>query len=351
MSFREMEEAVAKAELADPTGLQLNRTTASQIARGVYKGTPESGTIRAIALVAGVPEHVAFTAVGQRVTGTPFRDELPDGVDQLEPRERRAALDLLRVLIAQRQELNRHADTPPADHSPPATTEDAQDEASEEQKTWAMIIARPTIDPEPLTVQETVFAPTAHDALATLERTFTALGHSITRDARVGDLGFDLVVTTGDGPVYVELVPADSWRKVNHAVAQLERLWTTRPEAPDASPEGDRLRDAAQALAARIRGDLPDAQVHDLAEHRRKPHELRGTQDPFDDPNPDGAEWPDGEVVGRDETSGYLQWIASGKPADFARFRQGRQSDHDLAAGSSDERKGSGDRGLEDGEE
>lgn len=124
MSFREMEEAVAKAELADPTGLQLNRTTASQIARGVYKGTPESGTIRAIALVAGVPEHVAFAAVGQRVTGTPFRDELPDGVDQLEPRERRAALDLLRVLIAQRQELNRHADTPRADHSPPATTED-----------------------------------------------------------------------------------------------------------------------------------------------------------------------------------------------------------------------------------
>ena len=142
MSFREMEEAVAKAEMANPTGLQLNRTTASQIARGVYKGTPESGTIRAIALVAGVPEHVAFAAVGQRVTGTPFRDELPDGVDQLEPRERRAALDLLRVLIAQRQELNRYADEPREQHAPSAEAASPEEQALESQKTAAAVVGR-----------------------------------------------------------------------------------------------------------------------------------------------------------------------------------------------------------------
>lgn len=112
------------------------------------------------------------------------------------------------------------------------------------------------------------------------------------------------------------------------------------------------------ALVAKLRAGIDAlqeqaqvAQVHDLADRRRKAHELRGTQDPFDDPNPEGAEWPDGTVVGRDETNGYLQWIASGKPADFARFKEGRQSDHDLAARENDERKGSGDTGLDDGEE
>ncbi|MGB3708929.1 hypothetical protein [Gordonia sp. (in: high G+C Gram-positive bacteria)] len=108
LSYRQMEEKVAAAEAKRPTGMKLNRTTASQIARGVHGGDPEDGTIRAIALVAGVPESVAFAAAGQRIAGSPFRDELPDGVDQLEPNERRVALDLLRILVAQRRELNRH---------------------------------------------------------------------------------------------------------------------------------------------------------------------------------------------------------------------------------------------------
>lgn len=107
LSYRQMEEMVGAEEARNPTGLKLNRTTASQIARGVYKGTTETGTVRAIALVADVPEHVAYAAVGQRVAGPPFRDQLPDGVDQLEPSERRIVLDLLRVLIAQREEINR----------------------------------------------------------------------------------------------------------------------------------------------------------------------------------------------------------------------------------------------------
>ncbi|MGB3602761.1 MAG: hypothetical protein WBA38_04320 [Gordonia sp. (in: high G+C Gram-positive bacteria)] len=108
LSFRQMEEKVAAAEARQPRGLRLNRTTASKIARGTHGGDAEDGTIRAIALVAGVPDHVAFAAAGRRTNGPPFADELPSGVDDLEPNERRVALDMLRILVAQRRELNRH---------------------------------------------------------------------------------------------------------------------------------------------------------------------------------------------------------------------------------------------------
>lgn len=107
LSYRQMEEKVAAAEAREPRGLRLNRTTASSIARGTHGGDAEDGTIRAIALVADVPEHVAFAAAGRRTNGPAFADQLPAGVDDLSSRERQVALDLLRVLVAQRQELNR----------------------------------------------------------------------------------------------------------------------------------------------------------------------------------------------------------------------------------------------------
>ena len=106
LSYRQMEEKIAAAEARQPRGLRLNRTTASKIARGVHGGDAEDGTIRAIALVAGVTDDIAFAAAGRRTNGPRFADQLPDGIDQLEPRERRVALDFLRVLVAQRQELN-----------------------------------------------------------------------------------------------------------------------------------------------------------------------------------------------------------------------------------------------------
>ncbi|OZF09855.1 hypothetical protein CH300_00290 [Rhodococcus sp. 15-1154-1] len=85
-------------------------TTLNAIENGTYKSDPSDETLRAIAWLAGVPESVAFTAAGRRLPGPPFADELPPGVDDLSPKEREAAITLLRVLVAQRQEIRRHED-------------------------------------------------------------------------------------------------------------------------------------------------------------------------------------------------------------------------------------------------
>ncbi|MEJ9078811.1 hypothetical protein WKY82_10350 [Gordonia malaquae] len=133
LSYRQMEEKVAASEKREPRGLRLNRTTASRIARGTHGGDAEDGTIRAIALVAGVPDHVAFTAAGRRTNGPAFAEQLPAGIDDLDPRERRVALDLLRVLVAQRQELNQHATEPADDTANPPTA--ARTPGAKDQKT------------------------------------------------------------------------------------------------------------------------------------------------------------------------------------------------------------------------
>lgn len=107
-SFRALQEAVEAEENSHPRGLSLNRTTASQIVRGSYKGEPSDGTIRAIGWLAGVGDEDAFAAAGRRSPGLPFAEELPPGVDDLSPKERRAAIEMLRTLVAQRREINRY---------------------------------------------------------------------------------------------------------------------------------------------------------------------------------------------------------------------------------------------------
>ncbi|MBF9523094.1 hypothetical protein BKG71_03740 [Mycobacteroides chelonae] len=106
--YRALENAVREEERVRPRGLSLNRTTISQILKGNYRGEASDGTIRAIGWLAGVADKVAFTAAGHQPQGLPFASELPQGVDDLTAPERRAALDMLRVLVAQRQEINRH---------------------------------------------------------------------------------------------------------------------------------------------------------------------------------------------------------------------------------------------------
>lgn len=96
----------ALGELAQAHGWSLKHTTVNSIIRGSYKSTPSDDTIRAIAFLANVPERVAFEAAGRRVPGKPFAEELPPGVDDLSPKERKAVIEMLRVLVAQRQELD-----------------------------------------------------------------------------------------------------------------------------------------------------------------------------------------------------------------------------------------------------
>lgn len=149
MSFRAMDAAVAKEEARRPRGMSLNYTTAAKIARGDYSRTPSDGTIRAVAFLAGVSDEVAFTAAGRKLAGPPFADELPDGVDELDPRERRAALEILRVLVAQRQELNRHADTEPARPASTAPSTAAESAPLEGEKTPPRPVRRRRSVPKP----------------------------------------------------------------------------------------------------------------------------------------------------------------------------------------------------------
>lgn len=91
---------------AKAAGYKIVGTTLNAIESGSYKSTPSDDTIRAIAWLAGVGEETAFMAAGRRVPGPPFAAELPPGVDDLSPKEREAVIGLLRVLVAQRQELD-----------------------------------------------------------------------------------------------------------------------------------------------------------------------------------------------------------------------------------------------------
>ncbi|WP_209447712.1 helix-turn-helix domain-containing protein [Rhodococcus qingshengii] len=106
---------------AQTAGHKIVGTTLNAIESGTYKSTPSDETIRAIAWLAGVDEETAFMAAGRRVPGPPFAAELPPGVDDLSPKEREAVIGLLRVLVAQRQEID-HEDESTQDSTSDPTT-------------------------------------------------------------------------------------------------------------------------------------------------------------------------------------------------------------------------------------
>lgn len=90
--------------LAKENGYQVTYTTLNQILSGTYKSVPKAVTLRAIAWLGGVKEEVAFMAAGQPVPGPPFAEELPPGVDNLPAKARKAAIDMLRVLVDMNKE-------------------------------------------------------------------------------------------------------------------------------------------------------------------------------------------------------------------------------------------------------
>lgn len=94
------------ADLAQQHGFKLVHTTINQIRSGSYKSRPSEDNLRAIAWLAGVNERVAFEAVGRKLPGKPFAEELPPGVGQLGPRERKAAIELLRAFVAQQERID-----------------------------------------------------------------------------------------------------------------------------------------------------------------------------------------------------------------------------------------------------
>lgn len=111
------------AILAQKEGHKIVGTTLSGIVKGTYKSEPSNETLEAIAWLAGEDDEVAFAAAGRNVPGPPFADELPPGVDDLSKSERRAAIEILRTLVAQRREINRYVATSSDSTEPPAPSE------------------------------------------------------------------------------------------------------------------------------------------------------------------------------------------------------------------------------------
>ncbi|ALV45805.1 hypothetical protein MB46_10265 [Arthrobacter alpinus] len=90
---------------AQEHGFKMHGTTLNHLRNGTYKSVPSGDTIRAIAWLAGVSDEVAFMAAGQPVPGPPFAEELPPGVDNLPAKARKAAIDMLRVLVDMNKEV------------------------------------------------------------------------------------------------------------------------------------------------------------------------------------------------------------------------------------------------------
>ncbi|UYP17765.1 hypothetical protein OED52_13900 [Rhodococcus sp. Z13] len=102
------------AELAQSKGFEITHTTINGIRNGSYRFQPSDDSIRAIAWLAGVRDETAFEAAGRKPPGKPFAEELPPGVDRLGPKERKAVVEVLRVLVAQStriDELERERDS------------------------------------------------------------------------------------------------------------------------------------------------------------------------------------------------------------------------------------------------
>lgn len=96
----------AIAKKAQDAGYSMTHTVFNQVLNGRYKSQITDEKIRAFAWLAGVTEATAFTAAGRPVPGPPLADELPDGVDNLSPRARKAVIEMLRVLVAAEQGSN-----------------------------------------------------------------------------------------------------------------------------------------------------------------------------------------------------------------------------------------------------
>lgn len=113
-SLRELVESAASrlqtpgcqlASLGQKEGFTLTTTTVSAIRQGTYKSVPTNETLRAIAWLPGVKDEVSFMSAGQPVPGPPFAEELPPGVDNHPAKARKAAIDMLRVLVDMNQEV------------------------------------------------------------------------------------------------------------------------------------------------------------------------------------------------------------------------------------------------------
>lgn len=91
--------------IAKRGGHEIVATTINGIRSGAYNSRPKRKTLEALAFLAGVVPEVAYEAADLPVPGPPFAEQLPEGVDLLSPREREAAIGVLRAMVDARRAL------------------------------------------------------------------------------------------------------------------------------------------------------------------------------------------------------------------------------------------------------
>ncbi|MEX5308933.1 hypothetical protein [Kocuria sp. CPCC 205297] len=111
---------------AQGAGYPLTHTVVNQILAGRYTSQLRSDRLRGLAWLAGVSERTAFAAAGLPAPGQPLADELPDGVDNLSPRARKAVLELIRVLVEAERSDHHEYDTEDHEQEPRAEAGGAQ---------------------------------------------------------------------------------------------------------------------------------------------------------------------------------------------------------------------------------
>jgi hypothetical protein len=89
------------ARRADLLGHDLSYSTVNDLRRGALRKVSDA-KLDAIADTAGLPRAQVYAAAGLPAPGRPFAEELPDGVDLLDQRERNAVVELLKVMVDRR---------------------------------------------------------------------------------------------------------------------------------------------------------------------------------------------------------------------------------------------------------
>ena len=97
--------------IAARAGYKIVATTLSEMRRGSYRSQPTRQTLEALAYLAGVTYEVARDVAGRATGVAPgapsFVKEVPPKADILSPAEREALLHLIRVMINNRERIQR----------------------------------------------------------------------------------------------------------------------------------------------------------------------------------------------------------------------------------------------------
>ncbi|QDM56390.1 transcriptional repressor [Gordonia phage Sidious] len=175
------------------TRADMNHTRVRRVLRG--EGTSEDA-IRLVADALDVSPAKVHELRGEpAVEREPFI--LPDDAGRLTDREREVIRAMVRALIEAK---DRHADQP----ATPTTLPRAPLEATEDQKTFAVQMVRPSDGPL-LVIRETIGAHSEEQAIGMLDRTLQVAGFDTVRDARVSGRLVDIAADGPSGQLYIEV--------------------------------------------------------------------------------------------------------------------------------------------------